>query len=228
MIDVHSHIIPFVDDGSNSLDISISMIEEEIKQGVDKIICTPHFRKGVFEKTGEEIKSNFDILKKEVERKNLPVALYLGREITIDRRLKDVLKDDYTTINGSEYLLLEFPYTAATDVDEVCYEASLLGFKPIIAHIERYSYFRNFDEISAVRKNGALVQVNANALAGKCGLKDKIFIKGLLTRNLVDLVGSDVHHGRQNYMADAYLKVKKKYPEIAEKIFISNAEKIIK
>ena len=86
MTDIHTHIIPNVDDGSPNLETSINMIKHEIEIGVDTIICTPHHIYHRYEKSVEEIKKQFELLKTEVEKQNLPVKLYLGQEICYTHR----------------------------------------------------------------------------------------------------------------------------------------------
>ena len=85
VIDIHTHIIPNVDDGSFNLETSIFLIKEEIKQGITDIICTPHFRRGMFETSREEILENYNLLKEEIKKQNLNINIYLGQEIYIRR-----------------------------------------------------------------------------------------------------------------------------------------------
>ena len=111
MVDIHTHIIPNVDDGSPNLETSIAMIKHEIEIGVDTIICTPHHIYHRYEKTVEEIREKFNLLKQEVERLGLPVQLYLGQEICYTHRedILQMLKDGkLLTLNNTNRILLEF------------------------------------------------------------------------------------------------------------------------
>ena len=229
MIDIHSHIIPFVDDGSNSLEASLGMIKEELAQGVETIVCTPHLRTGYFEKSSETILENFNLLKKSSQESGLKVNLYLGREIYYKHSLFMKLLEEKTlpTINGGKYALIEFDVVNDPDIDEVCYSLSVAGYIPVIAHIERYTYFRSVEAVQKLKRYGTLISVNAEPIVASPFDAEHIFVKKLLKHKLVDVVGSDVHKNRKNCMNKAYLKVAKSDREYADAIFSRNAEKII-
>ena len=228
MVDVHSHIIPFVDDGSKSLEISLEMLRDEERQGVTDVVFTPHYRKGRFITPDEEVKTEFEKLKLRASEEGISLRLYLGREITVDERSKGYIKKgEFISFAGTKYVLLEFPFTEKTDIDEICYEVMLWGYIPIVAHVERYHYFRDYDLVSSLRQNGALVQVNAQALAGASSIKENRFAKGLFKRKIIDFVGSDIHSTRFNYMSKAYQRCERRDSEYAKKIFEENAMKIL-
>ena len=114
MIDIHTHVIPCIDDGSPSLETSIDMIKHEISIGVTSIICTPHHIYKRYEKSVEEIKSQFNLLKAKVEELKLPVKLYLGQEICYTHRenIIAMLKEGkLLTINNTNRILLEFHFS---------------------------------------------------------------------------------------------------------------------
>ena len=229
-IDIHTHIIPNVDDGSPDIETSILLINDEIKQGVGAIICTPHYRKGMFESDKEKVLINFELLRQEVINRNLNIELYLGQEIYIrkyDSFNKLLSNDKVIFINNRKYILLEFSYTNSIDISEVVYSVKLKGYTPIIAHIERYDYI-GLDEINDIIEAGGLIQVNASSVLGKHGFRIKQFVKKLLKNDLVDFISSDIHCDRINYMHDCYVYICKKYSEeLANKLFFTNAMKLI-
>lgn len=228
MIDIHSHIIPFVDDGSSTIEQSLKMIDEAISQGITDIICTPHYRKNMFEAKNSDIKENFLAIKKAAQ--NRPINLYLGREIYLRKteEFMDSINSDLAlTLNNSKFVLLEFSYKDKTDISEIAYVVALRGYIPIIAHIERYSYV-DIEEVREIKSGGALVQINASSVVGREGARLKKFVFALIKEGLVDFVASDVHENRQNLMNKAYNIVVKKFGLAhGQKLFRDNALAII-
>lgn len=230
VIDIHTHIIPNVDDGSPNLETSIFLIKEQIKQGITDIICTPHFRRGMFETSKEQIIENFNLLKQEIEKENLNINIYLGQEIYIRRysSLDRIFQENRVfSMNNQKYLLLEFSYTNEIDISEIVFSCKLKGYVPIIAHIERYEYV-GIEEANDIVEAGGLIQVNASSVIGKHGGKIKKKVKKLIKNNLVSFIASDIHSNRKNYMQKTYKYITKKYgEELANNLFFTNASKII-
>ncbi len=230
MIDIHSHIIFGVDDGAKTIDESISLIKIEIENGVTDIICTPHYRKGMFEAQSNLIEENFNKLVEEIKKLNLPINLYLGREIYYNEKVLDKIKNKQLySLNNSNKYLIEYSYTSNTEIDEHVYNFSRFGYQMVIAHIERYEYITSLDYVYELKELGALIQVNASTICGKNGHKQYKKVMNYIRNGLVDFVASDIHFSRINYMKDAYNIIKKKCGiEIAEKLFNSNAKILIK
>ncbi len=226
MIDIHAHYIQNVDDGSESLENSISMIEEALENGVTDIICTPHYREN-FKLPYLEVNKKFEELKKAIKEKNINVNLYLGREVYCEKGVKNLLLSDNFSMNNTKYVLIEFSSYNSDDMEQIVYELNLKGFIPIVAHIERYCNV-SIDDAIDVKDAGGLIQINASSLFGKDKKYFKKKVKALLRENLVDFVASDVHEDRINHMKEAYLYVSKKCgKEYANLIFNENAKKII-
>ena len=230
VIDIHTHIIPNVDDGSFNLETSIFLIKEEIKQGITDIICTPHFRRGMFETSREDILENYNLLKEEIKKQNLNINIYLGQEIYIRRytSLDRIFQENRVfSMNDQKYLLLEFSYTNVIDISEIVFSCKLKGYTPIIAHIERYEYV-GIEEANDIVEAGGLIQVNAPSVIGKHGGKIKKKVKKLIKNNLVSFIASDIHSNRKNYMLKTYNYIQKKYGEkMANELFFINASKMI-
>lgn len=226
MIDIHSHILPSVDDGSESLKTSLALVIDEIKNGVDKIILTPHNKSDKYDTSKGEIIKNFEDLKREVENKKLNIELYLGQEVYVcDKFYEKLEKNDVITMNGTKYLLIEFNYFMETDI--IKHVASVLkyGFIPVIAHVERYEYL-DWNILYDLKMMGALIQINASCFVNN---KNKSLLKNALnaiSENCVDFIASDIHFKRKNFMKKAYKKISKIFgSEEADKLFSLNAEK---
>ena len=229
MIDLHSHIIPNVDDGSRSLEDSVNLIKESIKLGITDIVFTPHFESIPNRMIPNiNINESFNAFKKHLEDENLNINTYLGNEITIsDNLIKDLKNSKCLSINGSKYILLELDFFAAEEeIGELIYELELAGYSVIIAHAERYMY-ADYKYIEMLVREGALIQINATSIITKHPFLRK-FIMKLIKNNLVHFVSSDVHFGRENKMLEAYQMVAKKIgKDIANKLFIDNPRKVL-
>lgn len=228
MIDIHTHIIPYVDDGSTNISTSVIMIKKAIEQGVTDIICTPHYMRGVYGRDKDIIVTKFLELKKVIKELELPINIYLGQEIKYNSDVKTKLfENKLLYMNNTNYILLEFSLSNKTDISEIIYNYQLNNIKPIIAHIERYDYL-TLEDIREIKLHKGLIQVNASSIIGKEGFKKKRLVNKLIKENLVDFIGSDIHEDRTYLIKDAYKYVYKKHGEdIANKLFKLNALMLI-
>lgn len=229
MIDVHSHILPLVDDGSGSFSASVSIIKEEIKNGVESIILTPHYKAGRFEVTKEEIEKAFESFKSEIKKLDLNIKLYLGREIYVcDDFYEKLQNNNLITINNTKCVLIEFNFYEETDIFKHVEKIVKLGYVPVIAHIERYTYL-DWNILYDLKKLGALIQTNSSCVVGSSGKKIKQIIIEAISQGYVDFVASDIHVNRKSNMKKAYKKISKALgKEIAESVFKLNAQKYFK
>ena len=212
MLDIHTHILPNVDDGSKSLEESIELLRSEVNNGVTTVILTPHQNARI--KTKNELIKRFLEFKKEIDF----IDLYLGSEIYYyDDLIADLVNDRVLTINNSKYVLVEFSTRTETNIADIVYEIVLKGYKPIIAHIERYPYL-TLENYLAIKNNGGLIQINASSY------EDKYFKKKtkiLLKNKLVDFVASDCHNTKTRNVDFSNIKkvVEKKYKDQYDHIF---------
>lgn len=226
MKDVHTHVLPFVDDGSEDLSSSLAMLREMVEKGVTDVFCTPHFNK-TYNADKEQVTKVFIELKEAVEKEGLPINIYLGQEIFVaDKFGYKISKDTCLTLNDGKYILLEFPFDDKNEIVETVYSLYCQGFIPIIAHYERYARSSLY-EASEIKSVGGLIQINASSL-NMFNERRKLTLN-LLREGLVDFVASDMHFSRKNCMDKAYKFVAKKFgEEYAREIFIENIDKIIK
>jgi len=211
MIDIHTHIVPFVDDGSKSLEDSIEMVKRDISFGVKTIIATPHHIRHRYEKSVEELKENFNLLNDKVKELGLDVNLILGQEICFSSReniIEKLNNKELLTLGDSNYILLEFSFDhEPEDLSEVLYSIRSNNYEIIVAHVERYNWI-TLDKVYEMRAEGAYIQVNANAICGLTSGKEKRFVKKLLKKGLVDIVASDMHSFRPSNLDKALAKTK--------------------
>ena len=198
MTDIHSHIIPRIDDGSRNIVESLEMLAAAFESGVDAIVATPHCNIpdvcGNYE--NEDIEISFEILSAAANRAGIPIKIYRGAEIYATEYLPELLEDGRVrTINGGKYFLTEFPFDELPDYAfDVLYRCLELGFVPIIAHPERYEFVLYDWQIAyEFVKMGCLLQVNKSSFFGDFGQEQRLCAEQLAHHNLIAAVASDAH-----------------------------------
>lgn len=229
-IDVHSHILYGIDDGSKTIEQSINILKKCEEEGINKMILTPHYIEDTnYNKNNKDKKGLFEKLKSEAQKQNINIELYLGNEVYANDNIVELLeKNEILTLNNSRYMLIEFPLLNENLNDiNIIYNLKLSNITPIIAHPERYEYI-TIDKVIKYIKLGAFIQINEGSLLNYYGKKAKKISKQLLKNRLVHFVGSDIH--RINDVNNA-LKIKKKivrYSNLQYYLWIKeNANKII-
>ena len=231
LYDIHCHILPGVDDGAKNMDIALALIEKEIEAGVETIILTPHFLKEMFEPDMEDIWNAYDELLYETRYKN--IRLYLGCEFHANMEMVETLDNDLRpTLADSRYVLTEFAHNSTRAFMKERADALLMsGYRPIIAHIERYRATRkDFDLIEDLIEMGCEVQVNADAIIGRDGLGAQRFCKKLMQEDMLHYVGSDTHNlrGRAPHLGECCEYLKKHMGRLyTSRIMRDNPSKIV-
>ena len=200
MIDIHSHIINEIDDGSKSIEMTINMLKKAEQSGTTDIIATPHFMRGRFEVEYKEVIEKVEELKKIVKENNIDINIYAGQEVYYSRKLIEYYNDKIIgTINNTKYMLIELPMLEF-NIDEVIntiYELQIRGIVPIIAHPERYKQFiKKPSMINSLIKEGMLFQMNTGSIVGDFGKDVKKTAAKYLEHNVYSFIGSDAHRDR--------------------------------
>ena len=194
-VDIHSHILPGIDDGAKNLEESIELILMMRELGFSKIIGTPHTYSGLYNNTKESIKEAFNKVKKtKIEN----ISLNYSSEYMIDHSLiKKSKKKDLLCLKDN-YVLVEMSYMAApTILYDAIFQLIHNGYIPIIAHPERYQFmFNNFREYFKLKNLGCYFQLNLLSTVNYYGKNTTIIADKLLKNNLIDFVGSDIHSHR--------------------------------
>lgn len=193
MIDIHSHILPGVDDGAQTIEDTKKLVEEAKKAGYDAIIVTPHYAKNMYEKNVSEINEVFEMVCKEIDG----IALYRANEIYLSYHIPDLIEEQKaSTINNSRYVLFEIPLMGGINVDmkKIVYGLIENGYIPIIAHPERYDFIqKNPDIIREWINLGVLIQSNMGSIIGLYGKQAKNTMIYFLENRMVHFLGSDTH-----------------------------------
>jgi len=229
MIDLHTHILPGIDDGAKSLAESIILLKDEQNQGISTVVLTPHYNSEVLGLDSFLNQRNvaYSALTEAVKKEKLSMRLLLGAEVYFDPLITTIDLSSLV-IENTNYILLELPTTYfPANIKKVFYNIRLKGFIPILAHVERYAYFRNHPEIlKDLADTGVICQINADKLFQR---KDHKFIRSCFKHNIVHILASDTHSidKRPPLLACAYEKVEKMTDKVTRKYLEDNAAKII-
>jgi protein-tyrosine phosphatase len=228
MIDIHTHILPGADDGIKLTCQAIILLKRMIEEGIEKVILTPHVLSNAQRMSRIEQLEAFKNFQQVIASNNLDIELILGAEV----KYREFIHIDYHDylIENTNYLLIEFPYHIQTPIDDIIYDLKHQGIKPIVAHVERYSYL-SIEDYKSIKSSGGLLQMNASSILGKDRYaKNKKMIKELLRLKLIDFVGSDSHSELKNKpsLKKAYHYLKKTLPQdYLDQIFYLNALSIL-
>ena len=216
LIDIHSHILPGLDDGSRSMEQSLRMLEIACTEGITTIIATPHNMPGKGCPDRKTVEKHCMQLQAESENAGLPITIMMGTEYFYREEILELFEQGQgITMADSNKVLIEFdPGADKIYIRNAVREILALGYVPVLAHVERYMQLmeKHFAAISEMRKMGALIQVNAGSVTGDNGYKTKRATRTMLKMKLVDLIGTDAHSdGRRSpRMKDCAIYLHKK------------------
>ena len=202
MIDIHSHILPNIDDGARSIEETFNLIKEAQKAGFEAIISTSHYMENYYETDVPEREVWVKAICENLQTKNIETNLYLGNEIYFSDNIIELLEQrKASTINNTSYVLFELPLNAEPmNLYDVVYEMLQYKLVPILAHPERYSYVqKDPDLIYDLIEKGVLMQANYGSIIGQYGEKAQIIVEKFLENNMIHFLGSDVHRPNTIY-----------------------------
>ena len=208
--DMHCHLVPGVDDGSPDPSTSVYLIEQMNQWGIDNIIATPHITAGTFENTPEKLDTALEVLHKALSESGLPVTLSRSSENRLDDFFADQLKAGNITPLPGNNLLVEFPwFQEPFQLDTVLFDLKCEGYNIIIAHPERYAYYRtNRDRYETLHRQDNMFQVNLLSLAGHYGKAEKQTAMYLIEHGMVDYIGTDIHNRNHVESITAWLRTR--------------------
>jgi tyrosine-protein phosphatase YwqE len=227
-VDMHSHLLPGLDDGLKTMEETVAYVKELHKLGYQKLICTPHILSDVHPNTPEMILPRLAEVQQALKENNVPVEIEAAAEYMIDHEFEQLVKSGKKLLTfGKNFILVEMSYLAASpNIDHVIFDLRVAGLQPIIAHPERYNYYHHqFNQYKKLKDNGCWFQVNLLSLAGYYGKHIKKVAEKLIAENMIDLVGTDMHHANhldatKRLASDKYLyKILKDVP-LKNRIFI--------
>jgi protein-tyrosine phosphatase len=197
LIDTHSHILPGLDDGARDLEQALSIARLAVEDGINEMICTPHWVRGVFENTRAVVLSAVERLAKHLKENDIPLSLHPGSELRVDSDIAKKLRSlELLTLNDSgSYVLIEMPAEIIPPgMDNFLFSLQVEGVTPIIAHPERNGgLMRDPSRLYGWVESGVLAQLTAGSLLGSFGDTIRRFSVLLLEHGLIHLVASDAH-----------------------------------
>ena len=203
-VDIHSHILPAVDDGSKSNEESLALLKRMHSYGINNLILTPHIMESVWENSSFSLKNSFNKFNDYLKKVNFTeVHLQLAAEYMLDTNFNKLLKTEKLLTIKDSYLLVEMSYLSAPiNLYETLFAIQIAGYKPILAHPERYAFYHNnYQEYFKLKEAGCLFQLNLLSLSNYYGKEVAHIAKKLLKDHLIDFAGSDTHHDRHlNYL----------------------------
>ena len=225
MIDIHTHILPAIDDGPTTMTESLEMCRIAVNDGIKKMIATPHVQNGMYDLDANKVLEKIHLLNQLVKQEGLDLVIFPGAEVHLSDRLLDaeILKESsILTLNGGKkYILLEFPFQwVPSGTEHVIFKLRSMGFTPILPHLERnFKIQRDPSMIRHFAEMGAILQVTAQSITGDFDAAPMKCALWMLKNNLVHVIASDAHSpaGRPPILTKALKVVSDKLGEEAAK-----------
>ena len=194
--DIHSHLLPGIDDGVGTFEESIELIRAFSDLGYQRLITTPHVMQDFYRNKASDILQLSEELKKRIKKEGIPISLGAAAEYYLDEGLMEMLdKDQQILTFGKNYLLFETSFiNKPMYLEEFIFKCTSKGLIPVLAHPERYAFIHHDPSmLEQLKSRGVLLQVNANSITGYYSKDVKKLVRKMIDGNLVDFVGSDCH-----------------------------------
>ncbi len=232
MIDLHNHSLYGIDDGSRTYEESLEIIRGLSDHGVTDIFLTPHYIAGTNQASPRfENTNRYNYLRAAVRHQRIPVNLYLGNEIYIDRDIEKLIRfGQLKTLGDSNYLLTELPMSGEyADYEGIFLQLIRDGYKVILAHPERYTSFqKDYNRILELNSIGVLFQCNLGSIIDQYGKEARKTLIKMIRDDLVFAFGTDIHHVRDFKEIDRARDILEKYYEDdLDRVLTDNPRSII-
>lgn len=207
-VDMHSHLIPGIDDGSKTMDETIAMLAKFESLGYRKIITTPHILSDYYKNTPEIILAGLDKVRETAQKLNLSIEIEAAAEYYFDENFIEQIKNKNLLTFGDNYVLLEFAFMdEPSNTDSLFFDLQSNGYQPVLAHFERYTYWHgSIDKAIEFRDRGVKIQMNLNSLTGHYGPEVKKQAQALVDAKIIDFAGSDCHRIQHLMLLESQLK----------------------
>lgn len=216
MIDIHSHILPSVDDGAQSEKDSLMLAKAAVEQGIQTVVATPHHRNGKYDNERDTIQKHVALLNALLKSEGIPLTILGGQELRINGDvLLDIEKGEIYPINDTKYILIEFPMNSIPHyTKQLLFDIQVAGWTPVIVHPERNKELLDHPEkLYTFVRDGALTQLTAASVIGEFGKHVQRLSYQLIQSNLTHFIASDAHNttSRGFCLQEAYQEIKNRY-----------------
>lgn len=220
--DIHNHILPGLDDGAATLEDSVNLIRLFKSLGIVNFIATPHIMNDYYPNTPEKINQALKELEQRIsETPSLAeVKIQAAAEYMMDQNFLEILETEKLLVLKDNFVLVEMSYfQAPINLKEILFQIQTKGYKPVLAHPERYAFFHSKDlrQYQDLKNRGCLFQINALSLTNHYGSNMQLTATKLLEKGMIDFIGSDTHR-EQHLEKLAKIKLPKKISEQIKKV----------
>ena len=207
-IDIHSHLLPGIDDGARTFEDTLRLTKALQGFGVSQFITTPHIIQYVWDNTHEQILSNKETTVVELEKNKITIPFSAAAEYLMDNQFVQLFQSHQLLTLKDNYVLVEMSYiNAPIQLYSILFDLQVAGYIPVLAHPERYLFYhKNFSEYEKLKRAGCLFQLNLLSVVGYYGAEITKIAEQLLAKGMYTYAGSDVHH--DNHIASFEQKVK--------------------
>ncbi len=193
--DIHSHLLPGVDDGVPDLATSLHFIEQLREMGIRKIITTPHIMMDRYPNSAETLTAPYQQVQQELLQHSSPLPFHFAAEYYLDEQFVPLLQQPLLTISGNKVLVEISFISAPMQLAQWLFDIQAAGYQPVLAHPERYAYYHaDIEQYAQLKKQGCLLQLNLLSLTGYYGKHIQQAAEKLMAAGLPDLIGTDLHH----------------------------------
>jgi len=215
--DVHCHILPGVDHGSQSVEQSLEMLRAQIDLGIHRIVCTSHVTAFTFENTPQTLQPAFETLKEAVTQAGLDIELFLSAEYRMDEFFdKQYAAGNILPMPGNRVLLENSFQQELMNLDELLFDMQVKGYKTIMAHPERYPYYAHHRQrYTQLHNAGTKFQVNILSFTGYFGETARDAAMWLAKNEMIDYLGSDMHSVKHAHIIQEYINESKEWKKLA-------------
>lgn len=211
LIDLHSHVLPGLDDGAQNIEESLELIGKMMELGIRKVIATPHVMIDYYRNDADTIYPALELLRARLKEENIDMELEAAAEHYYDETFEKRIEEGRALTMPGNFVLFELSFVAKPlNVIAIIQKMKEKGYKPILAHPERYGYY-TIEDLQSIRDWGCALQLNTISLTGYYGSSIREKAEALIDNEMIDFISSDMHHLRhaealKNALHEPYLK----------------------